>query len=52
MTSTSARPPKIQIRAGLSGYVAEVGAAMLCAQLGMEPTQREDHAAYVADWLE
>jgi antirestriction protein ArdC len=32
--------------------VAEVGAAMLCAQLGMAPTQREDHAAYVADWLE
>lgn len=37
--------------AGLSGYVAEVGAAMLCAQLGMEPTEREDHAAYIADWL-
>ena len=31
--------------------IAEVGAAMLCAQLGMEPTEREDHAAYVADWL-
>lgn len=24
---------------------------MLCAQLGMEPTEREDHAAYVASWL-
>lgn len=31
--------------------IAEVGAAMLCAQLGMEPTEREDHAAYIADWL-
>ncbi|MDR6710268.1 antirestriction protein ArdC [Novosphingobium sp. 1748] len=31
--------------------VAEIGAAMLCAQLGMEPTEREDHAAYVASWL-
>lgn len=31
--------------------IAEVGAAMLCAQLGMEPTEREDHAAYVASWL-
>ncbi len=37
--------------AGLSGYCAEIGAAMLCAQLGMEPTEREDHAAYIADWL-
>lgn len=31
--------------------IAEVGAGMLCAQLGMEPTEREDHAAYVASWL-
>ncbi|GAM07605.1 ArdC family protein [Novosphingobium sp. MBES04] len=31
--------------------VAEIGAAMLCAQLRMEPTEREDHAAYVASWL-
>lgn len=33
------------------GLIAEIGAAMLCAQLGMEPTEREDHAAYVASWL-
>lgn len=31
--------------------IAEIGAAMLCSQLGMEPTEREDHAAYVASWL-
>ncbi|WP_426387901.1 ArdC family protein [Sphingobium sp. R-21] len=31
--------------------IAEVGAAMLCAQLGMEPTERDDHAAYIASWL-
>ena len=31
--------------------IAEIGAAMLCAQLGMEPTEREDHAAYVSSWL-
>jgi antirestriction protein ArdC len=30
---------------------AEIGAAMLCAALGMEPTEREDHAAYLASWL-
>jgi antirestriction protein ArdC len=31
--------------------IAEIGAAMLCAQLGMEPTEREDHASYLASWL-
>lgn len=31
--------------------IAEIGAAMLCAVLGMEPTEREDHAAYVEHWL-
>jgi antirestriction protein ArdC len=31
--------------------IAEIGAAMLCAALGMEPTEREDHAAYVENWL-
>lgn len=40
-----------QIGAGLSGYVAEIGAAFLCAALGMEPTEREDHAAYIDHWL-
>lgn len=49
MTSTSARPPKIQIRAGLSGYVAEMGSAFLCAALGIVPTVR--HADYLASWL-
>jgi len=31
--------------------IAEIGAAYLCAALGMEPTEREDHAAYVSYWL-
>ena len=35
--------------AGLSGYVAEIGAAFLCAALGICPTVR--HADYVASWL-
>jgi antirestriction protein ArdC len=30
---------------------AEIGAAFLCAALGMESTEREDHAAYLANWL-
>ncbi|CDO38811.1 conserved hypothetical protein [Novosphingobium sp. KN65.2] len=40
----------LQTRA-LEEMIAEVGAAMICAQLGMEPTEREDHAAYVAEWI-
>jgi antirestriction protein ArdC len=51
MTSTSARPPKIQIRAGLSGYVAELGAAFLCADLSLSPEPRDEHAAYIGNWM-
>ena len=32
--------------------VAELGAAFLCADLGITPEVREDHAAYLASWLE
>src|SRR5262249_27407690 len=31
--------------------VAEIGAAFLCADLGLTLTPREDHAAYIASWL-
>lgn len=31
--------------------VAELGAAMLCAQLGVSNEPRPDHAAYLAGWL-
>ena len=31
--------------------VAELGAAFLCAEFGMESSPREDHAAYIAHWL-
>jgi antirestriction protein ArdC len=31
--------------------VAEIGAAFLCADLGITPETREDHAAYVQSWL-
>jgi antirestriction protein ArdC len=30
---------------------AEIGTAFLCADLGITPETREDHAAYVASWL-
>jgi len=39
-----------QIGAGLSGYVAEMGSAFLCAALGIVPTVR--HADYLASWLD
>jgi len=32
--------------------VAELGAAFLCADLGVTNMPREDHAAYIAGWLE
>lgn len=31
--------------------MAEVGAAFLGADLGLEPTPREDHASYIASWI-
>lgn len=44
-------------RWGDEGYareelVAELGAAFLCADLGLELSPRPDHASYVASWLE
>ena len=48
--------PKIcgrsHIRAGLSGYVAELGAAFLCGDLGITAEPRPDHAAYIDNWLQ
>lgn len=43
-------------RWGDEGYaaeelVAEIGSAFLCADLGITPEVREDHAAYIASWL-
>ncbi len=31
--------------------VAELGSAFLCADLGITPEVREDHAAYIGSWL-
>lgn len=43
-------------RWGDEGYameelVAELGSALLCADLGVTPEIREDHAAYITSWL-
>lgn len=31
--------------------IAELGAAMLCATLGVTPAPRDDHAQYIKNWL-
>lgn len=31
--------------------VAELGAAFLCAELGLPTDPRKDHAPYIASWL-
>ncbi len=36
---------------GAEELVAELGAAFWCAQFGMAQVTRDDHAAYLADWL-
>ena len=45
-----------QKKFGDKGYateelVAELGAAFLCAELGITPDTREDHASYIQEWL-
>lgn len=37
--------------AGLSGYVAEIGAAILGAHLRLPPDHICDHAAYIGNWM-
>ena len=51
MTKTVLIAGKFQNGAGLSGYVAELGAAFLCADLALTPEPGEDHAAYIQSWL-
>lgn len=41
-----------QIGAGLSGYIAELGAAFLAADLGLALEPRVDHAAYIGSWVQ
>jgi len=45
-----------RIKWGDEGYakeelVAEIGSAFLCADLGITPETRQDHAAYIESWL-
>lgn len=43
--------PSVPIGAGLSGYVAEIGSGLICAQLGLPNALHDNHASYVAHWL-
>ncbi|WP_126516694.1 zincin-like metallopeptidase domain-containing protein [Sphingobium amiense] len=49
------RAPKIcggsHIRAGLSGYVAELSSAMIGAELGLPVAHLDSHASYIEHWL-
>ena len=51
MTKTVLIAEKFQNGAGLSGYIAELGAAFLCGDLGITAEPRPDHAAYIDHWL-
>lgn len=37
--------------AGLSGYVAEIGASILGAHLNLPPDHLSDHASYIGHWM-
>ena len=51
MISTISSGVNFQIRAGLSGYVAELGSAFLSADLNLAAEPREDHASYIQSWI-
>ncbi len=44
--------PQPPFFAGLSGYVAEIGAAFVCNALGIAGEHVESHAGYVENWLQ
>ena len=51
MTCVRKISARSQIRAGLSGYVAELSSAMLGAELGLPVTHLDNHASYIEHWL-
>lgn len=42
---------KTSKRAGLSGYIAELGSAFLCAEAGSDNSELDNSAAYIQSWL-
>ena len=51
MTAISARSASEIAGYAREELVAELGAAFLCADLGITPEIRDDHAAYLGHWL-
>ncbi|MBB4067047.1 zincin-like metallopeptidase domain-containing protein [Gellertiella hungarica] len=51
MISTITDQGKFHKGAGLSGYIAEISAAFVCADLGIEHDPRDNTATYVENWL-
>jgi antirestriction protein ArdC len=49
MTNITFYGQKHQNRAGLSGYVAELTSAFLCAEFGFDSDIR--HAGYIRNWI-
>jgi antirestriction protein ArdC len=54
-TGSKSRLDRLELK-GTRGYafeelVAEIGAAILCATLGVSPEVRPDHSMYIASWL-
>ena len=49
--SSGRHPPNSICPGRMEELVAEIGAAFLCADLGITPETRDDHAAYIASWL-
>ena len=41
-----------RIGAGLSGYIAEIGSGLICAHLDLPNELHDNHASYVAHWLQ
>ena len=49
--STAKRAYFVSRGAGLSGYVAEIGASLLGAHLRLPPHHIHDHASYIGHWM-
>ena len=49
--STAKRAHFVSGGAGLSGYVAEIGASILGAHLRLPPQHIHDHASYIGHWM-
>lgn len=52
MKNSFAHAARIRNKAGLSGYVAEIGSGLVCSELGLPNELHNSHASYVGHWLD